>query len=56
MFGEPKASFLGNLVLTIFYLFIEEFFNPTAIQTHEMVVVITLVELEDGLEIGRAHV
>lgn len=49
MLGELEASLFGNLVLAALDLFIEKFLDAATIQTHQVIMMIALVELEDGL-------
>ena len=46
---ECESAFLGNEFLAAFDLGVEEFLDASAIQAHQVVVVMSLVELENGL-------
>lgn len=49
MLGQRKALFLGNRTLPILDLGVKKFLDLTAVQTDEMIVVISFVELEHRL-------
>lgn len=46
MFRNIEAAFLGNELLTSFDFFIEEFLDPPAIETYQMIVVRAFIQLE----------
>lgn len=43
-----EPAILGHFLLPLFDLGVEEFLNVAALYTHQMVVMSTLVQLEDG--------
>ena len=49
MLSESEAPFLGDFVLTAFYLFVKEFFDATTIKADQVIMMIALVEFKDGL-------
>jgi len=49
MLGKFETSLLGDAVLTFFNFIIKKLFHQPAIQTHQVIMMRALVELEDGL-------
>lgn len=45
--GNREAFLLGDIVLTLFNLSIVKLFNPAAVQTNQMVMVLAFIELID---------
>lgn len=48
MFGDAKAFALGNSMLAFFYRCVVELLNPTTVQAHQMVMVLTFIEFVNG--------
>jgi len=49
MLGQPEAALLGDAMLTSFDFIVEKFFDATAIQAHQMIMMIALVQLKHCL-------
>lgn len=48
MLGQLEAPLFRDLVLPPLDFFIEEFFDTTAIEAHQMIVMRALIKLEHG--------
>lgn len=49
MVVDGKATFLGDFLLPFFNFGVVELFHPAALQAHQMIVMLALVEFEHGL-------
>lgn len=48
MFSQREAALLGDLLLALLDFFVKKFFDPIAIEAHQMIMVGALVKFKDG--------
>lgn len=48
MFADDKTTLFGDFVLPLFNGWVVELLHLAALETDQMIVVVTFVELEDG--------